>query len=50
VENLDRQVLTGLTQELGAFLLEDDAGTVMRVDDFVAFLEITDVRNYFDVL
>ena len=38
VEDLDGQVVTGLTHELPGFLQDHDAGTVMRVDDVVAFL------------
>ena len=50
MEDLDRQVLAGLAQEVGAFLLEHDTGTMMRVHDLVAFFEITDVRLDGDVV
>ena len=40
VEDLDREVLALLAEDLLRFLLEDLAGPVMRVDDVVADLEL----------
>jgi hypothetical protein len=39
VEDLDGQVVTGLSHELLGFLQDHNAGTVMRIDDMVAFVE-----------
>jgi hypothetical protein len=39
VEDLDRQIVPLLTQELLRLLLQDDPSPVVRVDDVVAFLE-----------
>jgi hypothetical protein len=40
VEDLDRQVLTLLTEDLASLLLEDLARAVVRVDDVVADVEL----------
>jgi hypothetical protein len=40
VEDLDRQVLALLSEDLLLLLLEDLAGTVVRIDDVVADLEV----------
>jgi hypothetical protein len=40
VQDLDREVLAPLAEDLLALLLEDLAGAVMRVDDVVADLEL----------
>jgi hypothetical protein len=40
VEDLDRQVLAGLPEDLLLLLLEDLAGAVVRIDDVVADLEV----------
>jgi hypothetical protein len=40
VEDLDREVVALCPQELPRLLLEDDAGSVMRIDDLVALLEL----------
>jgi hypothetical protein len=44
VEDLDREVLALLTEDLLDLFLEDLAGAVMRIDDVVADLE-TDVLD-----
>jgi hypothetical protein len=50
VEDLDRQVLAGLTEQFGAFLLEYDTGTVMRVNNLLAFFEVERGGDQFDVV
>jgi hypothetical protein len=40
VEDLDGEVLAGLTEDLLVLLLDDLAGAMMRVDDVVADLEV----------
>jgi hypothetical protein len=40
VKDLDRQVVTLLPKQLLRFLLEDDSGPVMRVDDVVSLRKI----------
>jgi hypothetical protein len=49
VEDLDGQVLAGFTEQFGAFLLEYDAGTVVRVNDLFAFFEVKRRGEFFDV-
>jgi hypothetical protein len=44
VEDLDRQVLTLLAEDLLLLLLQDLAGAVVRIDDLVADL-VVDVRR-----
>jgi hypothetical protein len=40
VQDLDREVVAGLAEDLLGLLLDDPAGAVMRVDDGVADLEV----------
>jgi hypothetical protein len=47
VEDLDRQVVTLLPKQILRLLLQDDAGPVVRIDDLVALLEVTDVDDLF---
>jgi hypothetical protein len=49
VEDLDREVLPHLAEDLLLLLLDDLAGTVMRVDDVVADLERDALRLAGDV-
>jgi len=44
VEDLDREVLLLLTEDLLALLFEDLAGPVMGIDDVVADLELDQLR------
>jgi hypothetical protein len=46
VEDLDRQVLALLAEDLACFLLEDLARTVVGIDDVVADVELD--NRYFD--
>jgi hypothetical protein len=39
VEDLDREVVTSLAQELLGLSQEDHSGAVVGIDDMVAFLE-----------
>jgi hypothetical protein len=47
VEDLDREVLAALAEDLARFLLEDLAGPVVRIDDVVADVEL-DLRGFVD--
>jgi hypothetical protein len=47
VEDLDRQVLAALAEDLARLLLEDLAGPVVRIDDVVADVEF-DLRGFVD--
>jgi hypothetical protein len=49
VENLDRQVLAGFTEQFGAFLLEYDARPVMGVDDLFTLFKVEGRGDVFDV-
>jgi hypothetical protein len=40
VQDLDREVLAGLAEDLLVLLLDDPAGSVVRVDDGVTDLEV----------
>jgi hypothetical protein len=44
VEDLDREVLADLTQDVLVLLLDDLAGAVVRIDDRVADLEVDALR------
>jgi len=44
VEDLDREVLLLLAEDLLALLLEDLTGSVMRIDDVVADFEVDALR------
>jgi hypothetical protein len=50
VQDLDRQVVARLTQDVLGLLLDDRAGAVMRVDDRVADLEVDALRLALEVL
>jgi hypothetical protein len=45
VEDLDRQVLALLAEELLALLAEHDTGPVVRIDDVVANLEVLALQH-----
>jgi hypothetical protein len=44
VEDLDRQILAALAEDLLALLAQDSAGAVMRVYDAIADLELNVLR------
>jgi hypothetical protein len=50
VEDLDREVLTLLTEDAPDFLAGDQACTVVRVDDAVAQLEVDVLENEGDLV
>jgi hypothetical protein len=46
VEDLDRQVLSLLAEELLALLAENHTGRVVRIDDVVANVEFLAMQNF----
>jgi hypothetical protein len=46
VENLDREVLAALSEHLFLLLPEDLAGSVVRINDAVAYLELDMWQRY----